>query len=128
MKFFRKTDVIVILSILAVSLAAWLIYSSLFSNKAAKAEIYLNSKLVATVDLSAGEEKTFSVPERDKVVFHLDNKGNIRFESSDCPDQVCVHAGNQHIVGQSAACLPNGLVLKIVPLKGRNEDDLDIVS
>ena len=31
------------------------------------------------------------------------------------------------MVGQSAACLPNGLVLKIVPLNERSEDDLDIV-
>ena len=128
MKFFKKTDMIVILCILALSIIAWLIYSSLFSNKAAKAEIYYHSKLVETIDLTKGEERAFSIPQNENVVFRLNKEGNIRFEKSDCPDKVCVNTGKQHMVGQSAACLPNAIVLKIVPLKERSEDDLDVIT
>jgi len=128
MRFFRKTDIIIICTIIAVSALAWMIYGFLFSDKAARAEIYYNSELVETIDLVAGEEKTFSIPQKPNVVFHLDNEGNIRFERSDCPDQICVHAGKLHIVGQSAACLPNGIVIKIVPQKERSEDDIDVIS
>jgi len=128
MRFFKKTDIIVILVIIAVSIAAWVIYSSLFSNKTAKAEIYYNSKLVETIDLTTADEKTFSIPQKPNVVFQLDKEGNIRFEESDCPDKICVKTGKLHIVGQSAACLPNGIVIKIVPQKERNEDDIDLIT
>ena len=128
MKFFKKTDIVVVLTIIAVSIVIWVIYSYAFSDKAAKAEIYYNSKLIMTVNLNSGEDRVFSIPQKEKVVFHLDKEGNIRFEQSDCPDKVCVHAGKLHMVGQSAACLPNGVVLKIVPLKERSEDDIDVIG
>lgn len=128
MKFFKKTDIIVILAIVSVSALAWLLYGFLMSDTAARAEIYYNSELVLTIDLDTGEEKFFSIPQKPNVVFHLDKEGNICFEKSDCPDQVCVHAGKLHMVGQSAACLPNGIVVKIVPKKERSEDDIDVIS
>lgn len=125
--FFKKTDGIIILAIVAVSVVIWASYSFIFSNEAAKAEIYYDSELVLTVDLDKGEDKVFSIPQKDKVVFHLYKNGAIRFEQSDCPDKVCVHTGELHMVGQSAACLPNGIVLKIVPKKVHKEDEIDIV-
>lgn len=128
LRFAKKTDIIIVLSILAVSAAVWLLYSNAFADRPAKAEIYYYSKLVKTVELVKGTEKSFSVPEDRNVVFHLDKEGNIRFEQSDCPDKVCVHAGKLHMAGQSAACLPNGLVMKIVPANTRSDDDLDAVS
>ena len=128
MKFFKKTDIIIILSIIAVSTAVLLAYNSMFSGRPAKAEIYYYSKLVMTVDLTKGKERTFSVPQEKDVVFRIDKEGNIGFVKSDCPDKICIHAGMLHTVGQSAACLPNGLVLKIVPANGRSEDDLDAIG
>lgn len=127
MEFFRKTDIIVVSVILAACILGWTVYKQLFGDKAVRAEIYYDSQLVMTVDLIRGEEKTFSIPQKPNVVFELDKEGNIRFERSDCPDQICVHAGRLHIVGQSAACLPNGIVVRIVPQK-RSDDDIDIVS
>lgn len=127
MKFFKKTDIIIILVIVAAGVLTQVLHTHLFSDKAARAEIYYYSKLVKTIDLDKKEEKHFSIPQNENVVFHLDKEGNIRFEKSDCPDKICVKTGKLHMVGQSAACLPNGIVLKIVPLKERCEDDLDIV-
>jgi hypothetical protein len=128
LKFFKKTDVFIVLGIIAVSAVIWMAYDAMSSNKPAKAEIYYYSKLVMTVDLVKGQERSFSVPQEKDVVFHIDKEGNICFERSDCPDKVCIHAGKLHKVGQSAACLPNGLVLKIVPANGRGDDDLDAVG
>lgn len=128
MKYFKKTDIIIVFVIIAVSAAVWLAYNSMFSNRPAKAEIYYYSKLVMTIELTKDNERSFSVPQEKNVVFHIDKEGNIGFVRSDCPDKVCIHAGMLHTVGQSAACLPNGLVLKIVPANGRSEDDLDAVG
>lgn len=127
MKLFKKTDIIIIAVIIAAAVIISVAYKSVFAGKRAKAEIYYYSKLVETVELTEGQERTFSIEENKNVVFHLDKEGNIRFIQSDCPDKVCIHAGKLHIPGQSAACLPNGIVVKIVPSGERGADDPDIV-
>jgi len=128
MKFFKKTDLIIIISILVVSLITWITYNYIFSEKSAKAEIYYYSELVETVDLGSGIDKTFTIPQDEHVILHLYKDGSIRFEESDCPDKVCINAGKLNTVGQFAACLPNGVVVKIIPADNYSEDDLDIIA
>ncbi len=127
MKFIKKTDIIILVVVLAVCLAAWFTYQSVFGGRAAKAEIYYKSNLVDTVDLTAGVDKRFSIEQNKNVVFHVFKDGSICFEESDCPDKVCIHAGKLHTIGESAACLPNSIVLKIVAKNGRGADDPDII-
>ncbi len=127
MKFFRKTDIFIIAGIMAAALVIWLIYSNLVRDRAVKAEIYYYSELIETVELIPGQERTFSIPQNENVVLKIDNEGNIRFIESDCPDKVCIKTGRIHLAGQSAACLPNGIVVKVVPADGWNEDDPDII-
>lgn len=127
MKFVKKTDIIIIGIILILSVAGWFTYRLLFNQKAAKAEIYYHTKLVETVDLTAGVDKSFSIPENKNVVFHVYKDGSICFEKSDCPDKICIRAGKLHTVGESAACLPNSIVMKIVAKDKRSSDDLDAV-
>lgn len=127
MKFFRRSDIIVITAILLISAVSWGIYHFIFAEDRVKAEIYYYSDLIETVDLRSGEEKTFSIPQDENVIFHLYQDGSIAFAESDCPDKVCIHAGKLKMAGQFAACLPNGIVMKIVPEKERSEDDADLV-
>lgn len=127
MKFFKRTDMIIIVGIIAVSVASWGIYHYVFAGDQVKAEIYYYSKLVKTVDLSGGKDMTFSIPENKHVVFRLYKDGSIAFVESDCPDKVCIHAGKLKTAGQFAACLPNGIVMKIVPVKEHDENDADLV-
>ena len=125
--FFKKTDILVVAIILLVGVGAWLAYRRFTADKPAVAEIYYGSELVQTVDLSTGENRTFSVPQDEHVIFHLYSDGSIAFESSDCPDKVCVRSGRLRRVGESAACLPNQLILKIVAAQ-RDDGDLDIIA
>ncbi|WP_069998789.1 NusG domain II-containing protein [Cellulosilyticum sp. I15G10I2] len=127
MEFVKKSDMWIILIIIIISIAAWFIYRITFSEQSAKAEIYYYSELAETIDLGAGIEKTFSIPQNNHVIFHLYEDGNIRFEESDCPDKICIQSGKLNMIGQNAACIPNGIILKIVPAKNYSEDDLDIV-
>jgi hypothetical protein len=127
MKFFKKSDIIVILVLLVFAIAFAVLYRLINTDKSAVAEIYYNSELVETVDLNTGIDKTFSIPQDDHVIFHLYKDGAIRFEESDCPDKICVKAGKLSIVGESAACLPNKIVIKIVPKSGYSDDDIDII-
>lgn len=127
MKFFKRTDIVIIICIIAVSVASWGIYNYVFAEDRVKAEIYYYSELVETVDLSGGEDRLFSIPQDENVIIHLYQDGSIAFEESDCPDKVCIHAGKLKSSGQFAACLPNGIVIKVVPEKEHGEEDADMV-
>ena len=115
------------MGIIAVSALTWGIYHYVSAENKVKAEIYYYSKLVETVDLNSGEDKTFSIPQDQNVVIHLYKDGAIAFVKSDCPDKVCIHAGKLRASGQFAACLPNGIIIKIVPVDGNGNDDADLV-
>lgn len=127
MKFFRRTDIIVIALIIAAAAVIWLVYRQTASGRPVKAEIYYYSELVETVDLGEGQEREFSVPQDENVVLRIDAQGNIQFIESDCPDKVCIKTGKLRLAGQSAACLPNGIVVKLVPADGWNGDEPDII-
>jgi len=125
MKFFKKTDLIILLIVIAVSISAWVVYKNIFSKKTAKAEIYYNNQLVETVDLNTGVDKTFSISQNKNVVFHLYKDGSIAFEESDCPDKICIKTGKLKTVGETAACIPNKIFIKIVPEGSHDNDGLD---
>lgn len=127
MKFFRKADIIIIGIILIFSLIFYVAYSHSVEDRPARAEIYYYSLLVETIDLDMGIDKTFSIPQNQNVIFHLYADGSICFEESDCPDHVCVNTGKLKMIGEYAACLPNGIILKIVPAGERADDDIDLV-
>lgn len=127
MKFIKKTDFVILLAVLAVCSAGWLFYQKEYGSEAAVAKIYYQSQLVETVDLTKGVDRRFSIPQNKNVVFHQFSDGSICFEESNCPDKICIKAGRLKTVGQSAACLPNKIILKIVAKNGGKSDNPDIV-
>ena len=127
MKFFKKIDIIIITIITIVCILSLITYNFISRDKPAKAEIYYKSELIQTVELNTGVDKTFSIPQDENVVFHLYKDGSIRFGESDCPDKVCVNTGKLKTVGQTAACLPNEIILKIIPDGDYSEDEPDII-
>ena len=126
MKFFKKTDLAVICGILILAVVLYLVYMQSTKDKDVEARIYFENKLVDVVSLKDGTDYDFSVTGHEDVVFHVYADGSIAFVESDCPDKVCIHAGKQKLSGQSAACLPNGLVLRIAPI-GDSSGDPDVV-
>lgn len=114
MKFARKTDIIIIVILIAAGILVWALFSNAFGRSGTVAEIYYKSELVKTVDLTTGKDESFSIDGLPNVVFHQYPDGSIAFVESDCPDQVCVRTGRLHLAGQKAACLPNQVYIKIV--------------
>lgn len=130
MKFIKKKDLIIIALILLVAVSSYFIYkiySQGLEKAGAKAEIYYESELVMTVMLNEKIDKTFSLAQNEHVIFHLYEDGAIRFEKSNCPDKVCIKAGKLRHIGSSSACLPNKIILKIVPIKGTESNDVDLI-
>ncbi len=123
----RKTDGIIVLVLLIIGLIIWMIYKQTLSKEPPVAEIFVNSSLVEKVRLDKGMDKTFTIKGKEQVVLHLKKNGSISFEASDCPDQICVGSGELGTAGKSAACLPNGMVIKIVSgNQGKEEPDMII--
>ena len=112
--------------LLAVSLLIWLTYQFFLIDGKPRAEIYYYSDLVRTVELGSGIDQQFTIEESPGVIFHLFEDGSICFEESDCPHQLCVKSGKISKPGQFAACLPNGVLLKIVAAEEK-AGDVDII-
>ncbi len=106
MKLFLKKDIIVILCLFLCALIFFYIFSpegegmfyeiSADSEKTVRESIYTKKKTV----LDCG------------AVIVCDGK-SVFFESSDCPDKVCVNTGALSKDGEWAACLPNKVFLKV---------------
>lgn len=75
------------------------------------------NELIAVVYIDKKEVHTFNLNElREPVVVSLEGggyelrvraeRGRIRFESSDCPDKICVKTGWLTSAGDGAVCLP----------------------
>jgi hypothetical protein len=127
MRFFKRTDIIIVLSILLISLAIWVFYGLFYADTPVMAEIYYESRLVERVDLGKNEDRVFTIPQNEHVVFRVFRDGSICFEESDCRDRICIRSGKLKTVGQSAACLPNKIILKIVRKDRYSKDDPDII-
>jgi len=128
MKFIKRTDLIIIAIILLVSLVSWFLYGYFTKDESPKAEIYYYTELVKTIDLGNVVDSHFSIENEPDVIFHVTADGSINFEESDCPDKLCIIAGSLSRPGQFAACLPNGIVLKITGEKNDNEPDIIVGS
>lgn len=125
-QFAKKSDVIILAALIVTGILLW-IFFQFGGSEGLRAEIYYQSELIKTVDLTEGREESFSVEGVPAVVFHLYADGSIAFVQSDCPDQICVRSGRLRRVGQTAACLPHQLYIKIVGPAPGNTGEPDIV-
>jgi hypothetical protein len=49
----------------------------------------------------------------------------IYFQSSPCPDKLCVHSGAAHLQGDVLVCVPNQVVIRI---QSDTEKNLDLIT
>ena len=62
--------------------------------------------------LSRDDERRFIGRGGIEVVVEVKN-GAVRFAASGCPDQICVHSGWLTRAGETAACVPAGIALRV---------------
>ena len=109
-----KKWALVILVILALSGGAALWVSQQHSGGHI-AKIYLNEKVIRTIDLDAVKKPyTFRVDCGDGAYNDIRvSHGVIRIVKAHCPDQVCVHQGAIKDGVAPIVCLPHRLLIKI---------------
>ena len=76
------------------------------------ATINVGEETVRTLDLTTAPDQEFSIEAETglPIVFQVKDHA-IRFQSSDCPDKVCVNTGFLRDDLQVATCLPNRTTL-----------------
>ena len=108
-RILRPADIVLIGLIAAASLLMlWLRPTQ----AGVAAEIYRNGERCAVIDLRDPARQEFRFDGAIPVTIISEN-GAIWFESSGCPDQICVRSGKLSRAGESAACLPAGVVIKV---------------
>lgn len=84
-------------------------------------DVYIDDKLVQTIDLSVDDEYTFQTDKGSNTV-EVRN-GAVSMKSADCPDKVCVRMGTKNRNGETITCLPHKLVIEV---HGGQEQEVDI--
>ena len=85
------------------------------------ADVYIDDKLVQTIDLSVDDEYTFQTDKGSNTV-EVRN-GAVSMKSADFPDKVCVRMGTKNRNSETITCLPHKLVIEV---HGGQEQEGDI--
>ena len=109
-KLITKNDILLI-ALAGLVVVLFFVFKG-FSQTDLVAEVYYDGEVVDTVNLGEKEEKKIFTGENDSVVI-VSRDGKIHFESSPCPDKVCVESGELEKNGDFASCLPEKVVIKI---------------
>ncbi len=111
LKFIKKGDIIIVAVILLA--AAVFAFWSNSKTESVQAVITVDGETVKTVDLANIKEKFTFIPATDPRVVITAENGEIRFESAECEDKLCVACGNLSKHGDTAVCLPSKTVITI---------------
>lgn len=108
-KFFKKGDLIIIAAVLFVCVL--LLIPNFINKTNVEAVIYVDGSEYMRTSLD--EDKTITPDTEIQTVIKV-HDGEIYFESSQCPDKVCVKTGKLKRAGDTAACLPAKVVITLV--------------
>ena len=108
---FRWGDAVVILAVLLLAGASFFLLIA--GSRPGASAVITTPEGEITWELS--RDNTWELTGRDGIPVVIEAAdGRIRFYSSGCPDQICVHSGWLSRAGQSAACVPAGVALRLV--------------
>lgn len=118
----KRADIV--LAIILIILGGMISYISAFnSNQGDTVLITVDGKEFGKYSL--GEDKTITVKQKDHINKVIIKDGTVAMNFSDCPNQVCVHAGKISRTSQSVVCLPNRVMVQII---GKGEPEYDAIS
>lgn len=114
-KLFGKGDFILIVAAAAAAAALFLLMRFDYGQNV-KGEIIVDGEIYKTVELKQGQKEHFLIDGTKSGIDCeiLAENGEIKFVSSQCRDKICVTAGALSHKGDTAACLPAGVLIRIV--------------
>ncbi|MBR3835841.1 MAG: NusG domain II-containing protein [Clostridia bacterium] len=116
-KLFGKADIFIIISVLVLSLLLFI--PGIFNNNNLIATVYSDGEIIEEINLNEVEvPRTFSPKDGTEITVEKDR---IRFSAACCKDELCIGSGWLSKKGQTAACLPERIVITI---KGTDKTDM----
>lgn len=116
----KNRDIVLVAVLLIIGIAGVLIVK--YGLKpGSTADVYIDDKLVQTLDLNVDDVYTFQSDKGSNTVEVRD--GAVSMKSADCPDKVCVRMGAKNRNGETITCLPHKLVIEV---HGGQEQEVDI--
>lgn len=113
----KKNKYTIAASIIIVLLAAAALFATMRPKVAGEfAYIIVDSEEYMKINLTTSKNEVFSILEETgkQVSFEIKD-GKIRFVNVTCPDHICERTGFVFAEGQTAACLPNRVLLVVEP-------------
>ena len=104
-------DFFIISFIILVAFSVFGFFYVMSNEKSPIAVIKNNGATLSQYQLIFAKDQIVTINEHVKI--EIKNK-KIRFLESDCPDQICVRTGYISKAGQSAACVPNKILIEII--------------
>ncbi len=109
----KKNDILLIVIVALISLAFLFFLYIQGKGERLTAVIVHKNQVIERIDLSKVEEpRTITVSGYYTNIIRVE-KDRIRFERSDCPEQICVHTGWLSKFGDIAVCMPNQTLIDI---------------
>lgn len=123
LKTLKKGDFVIFAIILIIAIICLVPFISTQTDQLV-CEISQDNKIIHKIILNKGykDKITIETQNGNSVICIEDN--SVWFESSDCPDQVCVHTGKLTHAGQIAVCLPNKVIIKLIG----QENQIDAIA
>lgn len=114
--------IIVVLGVLGFSMFFYALGGS--KNEVSQVNIYIGDELIKEIAVPVSEPIIVELEEGDHhAVIHVDGS-KAWFESSNCPDQICVNHGPTEHTYDIRVCLPNEFWIE---LEG-SDSDIDAIS
>ena len=114
----RKNDIVLFILLIAIG-AVMSVISVSSTVSGDKAVVTVDGKLYGTYDLSRDHNV---VIRRDGYINEFIIKdGQVQMTKSDCKNQICVHQGRISRAGQTIACLPNRVLIRIEQNRGSHD-------
>lgn len=112
--FIKKSEIIIIALIFAASLL-FLFFKNLNSANTDRlnAVIYVGGEKYEQIDLlNEDQKREIKISAKLNVLIEV-WQGGIKFVSSECPDKICIKAGDLTKHGDTAACLPADVAIVV---------------
>lgn len=124
MKKLKIGDILIFILVIGISVGILFSFRDKTGGDQAVAQITRDGQVLHTIDLNRIDEPIIIEMQGKYNNVIVAEEGTIRFDQSDCPDHTCERMGRISRPGQTAVCVPAGVIIKII---GSGEDDTDIV-
>jgi hypothetical protein len=122
----RPGDFMVFALIVLCAGLIWLRFAMLQTDQV-YGEIWQDGECIQRIELADSYQNVFTLQgESCEYTIEVDG-ARMRFVDSQCPDHTCERTGWVSRVGDTAVCLPNRALIKIVRADGSSDGEVDAV-